>query len=62
MALRAGLDYRDWDSVLRRFLGTFSVPGRYGKHMMVLAGIAGGGAGAIEDAIEAAWQLQRSAG
>jgi hypothetical protein len=30
--------------------------------MMVVADIAGGDAGAIEDAFEAAWQLQRSAG
>jgi hypothetical protein len=29
--------------------------------MMVIADLAGGDAGAIEDAPEAAWQLQRSA-
>jgi len=28
---------------------------------MVVADLAGGDAGAIEDALEAAWQLQRSA-
>ncbi len=60
VVLRAGFDYRD--SILRQFPGTFSVSGRYSKHMMVIADIAGGDAGAIEDAIEAAWQLQRSAG
>jgi hypothetical protein len=60
VVLRAGFDYRD--SILRQFPGTFSVPGRYSKHMMVVADIAGGDAGAIEDAVEAAWQLQRSAG
>jgi hypothetical protein len=38
------------------------VPARYLKHMMVVADLASGDAGAIEDAIEAAWQLQRSAG
>ena len=29
--------------------------------MMIVADLAGGDAGAIEDALEAAWQLQRSA-
>ena len=60
MVIRADFDYRD--SVLRQFPGTFSVPTRYIKHMMVVADLAGGDAGAIEDALEAAWRLQRSAG
>ena len=60
VVIRADFDYRD--SILRRFPGTFSVPSRYHKHMMVVADLAGGDAGAIEDALEAAWQLQRSAG
>jgi hypothetical protein len=47
---------------LRQFPATFSVPTRYLKHMMVVADLARGDAGAIEDALEAAWQLQRSAG
>ena len=50
------------DSILRQFPGTFSVPARYIKRMMVVADLASGDAGAIEDALEAAWQLQRSAG
>src|SRR5262249_3497637 len=58
-AIRADFDFRD--SLLRQFPGTFSVPPRYRKHMMVVADLAGD-AGAIEDAIEAAWQLQRGAG
>lgn len=37
------------------------VPARYVRHMMVVADLADGDAGAIEDALEAAWQLQRSA-
>ena len=57
---RADFDYRD--AILRQFPATFSVPARYVKHMMVVADLAGGDAGAIEDALEAAWQLQRSAG
>jgi hypothetical protein len=60
VVIRADFDYRD--SVLRQFPGTFSVPSRYVKHMMVVADLAGGDAGAIEDALEAAWRLQRRAG
>ena len=59
VVIRADFDYRD--SLLRQFPGTFSVPARYAKHMMVVADLAGD-AGAIGDALEAAWQLQRSAG
>jgi hypothetical protein len=59
VVIRADFDYRA--SILRQFPGTFSVPARYSKHMMVVADLATGNAGAIEDALEAAWQLQRSA-
>ncbi len=60
VVIRADFDYRD--SLLRQFPATFNVPARYIKHMMVVADVAGGDAGAIEDALEAAWLLQRSAG
>jgi hypothetical protein len=60
VVIRADFDYRD--SILRQFPETFSVPARYVKHMMVVADLARGDAGAIEDAVEAAWRLQRSAG
>ena len=60
LMIRADFDYRD--SIVRQFPGTFSVPDRYTKHMMVVADLAAGDAGAIEDALEAAWELQRSAG
>jgi hypothetical protein len=60
VVIRDDFDYRD--SVLRQFPETFSVPARYAKHMMVVADLANGDAGAIEDAVEAAWLLQRSAG
>jgi hypothetical protein len=60
LVIRADFDYRD--QLLRQFPGTFSVPARYAKHMMVVADLARGDAGAVEDAIEAAWQLQRGAG
>jgi len=59
LVIRADFDYRD--SILRQFPATFSVPSRYIKHMMVVADLASGDAGAIEDALEAAWRLQRSA-
>jgi hypothetical protein len=59
LVIRADFDYRD--SILRQFPGTFSVPTRFIKHMMVVADIARGDPGAIEDALEAAWQLQRNA-
>lgn len=59
LVIRADFDYRD--SLLRQFPGTFSVPARYTRHMMVVADLAGGDPGAIEDALEAAWQLQRHA-
>jgi hypothetical protein len=60
LVIRADFEYRD--SLLRQFPDTFSMPARYVKHMMVVADLATGDAGAIEDAIEAAWQLQRLGG
>jgi hypothetical protein len=59
VVIRADFEYRD--SILRQFPGTFSVPARYLKHMMVVADLTKGEPGAIEDALEAAWRLQRSA-
>lgn len=59
VVIRADFDYRDW--LLRQFPDTFSVPDRYRRHMMVVADLAGD-ADAIGDALETAWQLQRSAG
>ena len=59
IVIRADFDYRDW--LMRQFPETFSVPTRYIKHMMVVADLARGDAGAIEDALEAAWNLQRKA-
>ena len=63
VVIRADFDYRD--SLLRQFPGTFSVPVRYLKHMMVVADLAQGNAGAIEDALESlksSPQLVRVAG
>jgi hypothetical protein len=59
LVIRADFGYRD--AAVRQFPQTFSVPPRYARHMMVVADLARGDPGAIEDALEAAWQLQRSA-
>jgi hypothetical protein len=59
LVIRADFDARDL--MLRQFRETFSVPSRFIRHMMVVADLAVADAGAIEDAIEGAWQLQRGA-
>jgi hypothetical protein len=59
VVIRAAFDFRDF--LLHSFPETFSVPGRFAKHMMIVADLAEGDPGAIEDALEEAWQLQRSA-
>lgn len=53
-------DFDDRDLLLRAFPGTFSVPQRYRRHMMVVANLAAGDPEAIEDAIDSAWLLQGS--
>lgn len=58
VVIRADFGYRDF--IVRQFPGTFSVPGPYTKHMMVVADLARGDSAAIEEALEAAWELQRS--
>lgn len=60
LVIRADFGHRD--SMVAQFPGTFSIPRRFEKHMMLVADLAGGDPGAIEDALEAAWQLQRSGG
>jgi hypothetical protein len=52
-------DFDDRDVLVQQFPGTFSVPARYLKHMMVVADLARADDGAIEDALQAAWELQR---
>jgi hypothetical protein len=58
LVIRADFGYRD--SILQQFPGTFSAPDPYIKHMMVVADLERGDPAAIEDAFEAAWELQRS--
>jgi hypothetical protein len=57
VVIRCDFEYRD--ELLGAFPGTFSVPRRFEQHMMIVADLAGGDPGAIEDALEAAWLLQR---
>lgn len=58
LVIRCDFEYRD--RLLRTFPGTFSVPPRYQRHMKIVADLVHGEVGAIEDAVEAAWVLQRS--
>jgi hypothetical protein len=59
VVIRAEFDVRD--ALLKQSPSTFSVSPQFRKHMMVVADVAAGDPAAIEDAIELAWQLQRSA-
>jgi hypothetical protein len=56
VVIRASFDVRDF--LLQSFPDTFSVPGRFAKHMMIVADLAHGNADAIEDAVIGAWELQ----
>ena len=56
IVIRASFDFRDL--LLRSFVETFSVPGRFAKHMMIVADLENGNGAAIEDAVIAAWELQ----
>lgn len=56
VVIRASFEIRDM--LLRQFPETFSVPRRYARHMMVVADLRTGDAGAIEDAVTEAWRLQ----
>ena len=59
IVIRADFDERD--VILRQFPATFSVPNRFAKHRMVVADLVVGDEGAIEDALVAAWNIQRAA-
>lgn len=56
VVIRTSFEFRDL--LLRSFPETFSVPGRFAKHMMVLADLEHGNPDAVEDALIAAWELQ----
>jgi hypothetical protein len=56
VVIRASFDFKDF--LLQTFPDTFSAPGRFAKHMMIVADLEHGNADAIEDAFIAAWELQ----
>jgi hypothetical protein len=56
IVIRASFEVRDF--LLQSFPGTFSVPKRFAKHMMIVADLENGKADAVEDAVIAAWELQ----
>jgi hypothetical protein len=56
VVIRTTFEFRDL--LLQSFPETFSVPGRFAKHMMVVADLEHGNPDAVEDAVIAAWELQ----
>ncbi len=56
VVIRATFEFRDL--IVRGFPETFSAPGRFAKHMMVVADLEHGNGEAIEDAVIEAWELQ----
>ena len=48
------------DELCARAPAVFEVPRRFRKHMMVVADLSAGDDEVVEDALEAAWSLQRS--
>lgn len=57
VVVRVPFDVRD--TLLHQHPDVFSVPRRFAKHMMVVADLAAGDDGALEDAVTSAWRLQR---
>jgi len=60
VVIRAELDVRE--SLVEQHPEVFTVPRRFVKHMMVVADLTAADDGAVEDALEAAWSLQREGG
>ena len=56
VVIRASFDFRDF--LLRSFPETFSAPGRFADHMMIVADLEHGNADAVEDAVIGAWEMQ----
>jgi hypothetical protein len=54
VVVRIDLDLRA--ELVRRHPATFSVPTRWARHMMVVADLAAGDDGAVEDAVAAAYR------
>jgi hypothetical protein len=55
-------DFAPRHQLLSRYPGTFHVPAKYERHMMVVADLESGEDGAIEDTLMAAWALQAGHG
>ena len=60
LAIRTGFAERD--ALCEAAPATFSVPSAMSAHMTVVADLVGGDRRAIEDALDAAWLLQRDLG
>ncbi|MGH3647298.1 MAG: hypothetical protein ACRDTM_08990 [Micromonosporaceae bacterium] len=56
VVIRSSFELREL--MLWQFPETFTVPPRYASHMMIVADLANGDDGAIEDAVTEAWRLQ----
>jgi hypothetical protein len=56
VVIRASFEFRDF--LLHSFPETFSVPGQFAKHMMIVADLEHGNPDAVEDAVIGAWELQ----
>jgi hypothetical protein len=56
IVIRASFDFKDF--LLQAFPDTFTAPGRFADHMMVVADLANGNDDAVEDAVIGAWELQ----
>ena len=56
VVVRMPFDARD--ALLHQYPSVFSVPTRFTKHMMVVADLAAGDDGAVEEALIAGWRLQ----
>ena len=56
IVIRAAFDVKAF--LLETFPETFSAPGRFAAHMMIVADLENGNPDAIEDALIGAWELQ----
>jgi hypothetical protein len=56
VVVRVSFDVRD--ALLHQHPGVFSVTRQFRRHMMVVADLAAGDDGAVEDAVTSAWRMQ----
>ena len=59
IVIRASFDFKDF--LLQAFPDTFTAPGRFADHMMIVADLEHGNDDAVEDAVIGAWELQSGA-